>query len=222
MSNYMQVLKRHRENSAAAALPLAPAARRPARELEDGALVRIGVPAPSMAAPAIGALLDRLRLLAAPGGLARALVVASVHSAAASRAVIDGLAVRSRELALPVAIATLARHGGPALLTVRAAGPGATQALDLDGPGLAAALAQWLDGSAAAPLVLIETAPAMASVDGLLLGAACGGVVLVAETGITTRAALRTAAERARAAGCRVVGVVLIADGGRADARSTT
>ena len=91
MSNYMQVLKRQRENSAAAALPLAPAARRPARELEDGALVRIGVPAPSMAAPAMGALLDRLRLLTAPGGLARVLVVASVHSAAASRAVIDGL-----------------------------------------------------------------------------------------------------------------------------------
>ncbi len=51
------------------------------------------------------------------------------------------------------------------------------------------------------------------SVDAVLLGAACDGLVLVAEDGVTDRSALRAAADRARDSGCRPLGVVLTTRG---------
>lgn len=52
--------------------------------------------------------------------------------------------------------------------------------------------------------------PVLRSVDAVLLGAAGDGLILVAEDGVTERAALRAAADRARDGGCRTLGVVLL------------
>ncbi|MGD9763487.1 MAG: hypothetical protein AB7V27_07230 [Candidatus Binatia bacterium] len=215
MSNYMRALRRHAENH----LPkqtaaLSAAVRRVTREAGEIAALRLA-PVPAASERAVGAtaeLLDRLRAPAAQGGPARVLVFVPVQTAGAARAVVDGLAARGRDLGLSLAVAELIRHGGAAMLTARRPGIDVpARAVELDGPGLGRGLADWLGGCAAAPLVLIEGPAALAAVDGLLLGAACDGVVLVAETGRTERAALRTAADRARAAGCRVLGVVLTA-----------
>ncbi|MBX3025247.1 hypothetical protein KF840_10085 [bacterium] len=88
-------------------------------------------------------------------------------------------------------------------------GDAAPLPLPLDGPELGAALRAWLDAQPPAPLRLIEAPPLQRSLDAVLLAGACDGLLLVAETGVTTRAALRAAAERAREGGCVTVGVVL-------------
>jgi Mrp family chromosome partitioning ATPase len=154
-------------------------------------------------------LLDQLRTLAAQGAPARVIVFAAVEPGAAARRVVTGLAARARALDLAVAVGELTRRGAQALLVERDSTPRAGRALELDGAGLAAALQTWLEPNAAAQMVLIEAPPVAASVDALLLAGACDGIVLVAETGATARAALRAAADRVRHAGCRALGVVL-------------
>ena len=207
MSSYMQALKRLRDD----ALPAAAAPRAASQEAARTrpvarAAAAAATPAVPSAAPQINALLDRLRALAAQGAAARVLVFAAVESGGAARRVVDALAARGRELGLPVAAAELTRAGGQAQLAARGSAP---RGLTLDGPALPAGLAAWLDDCAAAPLVLFDAPPVLSSIDGLLLAAACDGLVLIAETGATARQALREASARAQAAGCRLLGVVL-------------
>jgi len=196
MSSYMQALKRTQQVVTPLVEP-----RRLAREVEAAAA--------SASVPEIGALLDTLRALAAQGTPARVVVFAPVAAGAAAREVVDALAGRARELRLPVAAAALARSGGGATLAERGAAVRPPRTLDLDGPALGAAVGEWLSGAAAAQLVLIDAPPVLSSIDALLLAGACDGLVLVAESGATRRADLRTAAARVHAAGCRALGVVL-------------
>ena len=58
-------------------------------------------------------------------------------------------------------------------------------------------------------LIVITGPPLAASVDAALLACACEGLVIVAESEVTERAALQIAADRARIAGCRTLGVVM-------------
>jgi hypothetical protein len=158
---------------------------------------------------AIAALFDRLRTVSPQGETARVLVFAPVEAAGATRTVVDGLAGRARALAMRVGVGELARVGGQAVLGEL--NGGARHVLALDGGTLASAVASWLAPLGGPQLVLIEAPPVSASVDALLLAAACDGLVLVAQTGVTARAALRSATARADAVGCRTLGVVLTA-----------
>ncbi len=73
-----------------------------------------------------------------------------------------------------------------------------------------AELHRWIAETApAAELVVIAGPPLAVSIDAALLACACDGLVIVAESEVTDRAALRTAAERARIAGCRTLGIVM-------------
>ena len=68
----------------------------------------------------------------------------------------------------------------------------------------------WLaQASTRHDLLLIEGPPLSTSVDAALLARRCDGLILVAESERTPRDVLRSASERAQAAGCNVVGVVL-------------
>jgi hypothetical protein len=208
MSTYMKALRRLERDGQIAPAPAAPARRRAAREAEDAAPRR---PAAAAGAAEVEALFERLRTVAAPGAPGRVLVFASVDAPGGARGVVEALAARARELRLAVAVGELTRSGGAAHLAARG---GEARPLDLDGPGLAAGLCDWLGAAAAAPLVLIEAPPVSRSVDAVLLGAACDGLVLVAEAGATERGALRAAAARARDGGCRTLGVVLLTRSG--------
>ena len=137
------------------------------------------------------------------------LVFAPVSVPGAARGVLEALAMRARELRLPIAVAELTRAAGAPQLVARGGEARPPRPLELDGAGLAATLREWLGELATASLVLIDAPPIQRSVDAVLLGAACDGLVLVAETDVTERAALRAAAERARDGGCRTLGVVL-------------
>jgi hypothetical protein len=161
----------------------------------------------SRGAAAIAGLLDRLRTVGGQADAARVLVFAAVGPDGSTRAVIDGLAGRGRELTIRVGVGELTRIAGQAVLAER--GGAARRALELDGGPLTAAVASWLEPLGDPQLVLIEAPPVATSADALLLATACDGLVLVAQTGVTARAALRTAIERATAAGCRTLGVVL-------------
>ncbi|HSQ01251.1 MAG TPA: hypothetical protein VL049_28860 [Candidatus Dormibacteraeota bacterium] len=209
MSTYMKALRRLESDGqlAAPAPATAPVVRRATRDAEEATRRRLPT-SPASAAPEIEALLDQLRTLAAQGDGARVLVFAPVSIPGAARGVLEALATRGRELRLPIAVAELARTAGTPQLVVRG-GEAPARPLELDGPGLSATMREWRGDLAPAPLVLIDAPPLQRSVDAVLLAAACDGLVLVAETGLTERAALRAAAERARDGGCRTLGVVL-------------
>jgi Mrp family chromosome partitioning ATPase len=67
----------------------------------------------------------------------------------------------------------------------------------------------WLAQHRGADLMLIEAPPLLHSIDGALVARACDGLILVAERGVTERRALQEAANRARAAGCTLLGVIV-------------
>lgn len=216
MSNYIQALKRLGHDDQ---LGIASAAResvryseRPPRDADEPPVPPVPT---ASAAPAgatrsgvaIAGLLDRLRTVGGQADAARVLVFAAVGPDGSTRAVIDGLAGRGRELIMRVGVGELTRSAGQAVLAER--GGAARRALELDGGTLSAAVASWLEPLGDPQLVLIEAPPVATSADALLLATACDGLVLVAQTGVTARAALRTAIEHATAAGCRTLGVVL-------------
>lgn len=220
MSNYTQALHRLEINDQRAG---ASSARDPVRHSErtgrppgeaailtptaEGVATRVRGTAATRGADAFGALLDRLRTAGGQTETARVLVFAPVAAAGSTRAVVDGLVDRARALAMRVGVGELSRVGGQAVLG-DSNGP-ARQVLELDGRTLAPTVASWLAPMGDPQLMLIEAPPVAASVDALLLAAACDGLVLVAQTGVTARTALRSATERAQAVGCRMLGVVL-------------
>jgi hypothetical protein len=83
-------------------------------------------------------------------------------------------------------------------------------AVDLDAGLTPDALGAWIDRVAPHSDLVIVTGPPLAtSIDAALLACACDGLVIVAESEVTERAALQVAAERARIAGCKTLGVVM-------------
>jgi Mrp family chromosome partitioning ATPase len=112
-------------------------------------------------------------------------------------------------------VAELTGRGGRSLLApfATASNPDTTipgLSIDLDTGLTTDQLHAWVGRAApGVDLVVLIGPPLAASIDAALLASACDGLVIVAESEKTERAALQTAAERARATGCRTLGVVM-------------
>jgi hypothetical protein len=82
--------------------------------------------------------------------------------------------------------------------------------LDLSSHAAQVEVTQWLAAaSRLADMVLVQGCALSESVDAALLARSCDGLMIVAHACVTDRSTLAAAAERARAAGCRVLGLVL-------------
>lgn len=149
-------------------------------------------------------------------------VMAGVGEASGASAVVSGLAAAARECGLRMAVAELDGVPGRRVLRQRrwngddapAAGAAAPEAADA---ALGAALLvqptadhleRWLERSGA-DFVLIEAPPLDVAADSALLARVCDGLVLVVESAVTSRDALRRAVRLAEASRCRLMGLVM-------------
>jgi hypothetical protein len=212
MSEYLRVLNRL-ERDARGATPQG--AREPAtvRVLPTAIDRPAPVPAPAAPAPHYAALYDSLRATA-NGAPTRALVFASAEADGAARPVVDGLAAHVRRLGLRVCLAEVVSSGSLPLLRVRPDGgeAGNIMTLDLRSHASADDVHEWLAQVAQADLTLIDAGGLAESLEPALLACGCDGLVIVVRAEVTGRTALRAAAERARAVGCRTLGLVVQAD----------
>jgi len=234
MSEYFRVLKRlERDRLQAKARPamlavaggrrrqpVPPLARAERLEPEAPERREAAAEPPSMSAEAatvFATLFDNIRACTATQPV-RTLVFAGVSAADPTRAVIGGLRAQAERHNLTVSTGKISHWGGgrtarrtPTFETADSAGGNGTALLGESGGSTATtegtSWPQAVEG--AADLVLIEGPPLDQSIDAVLLGRASDGLVIVARTGVTARAALANAAERAKAVGCRTLGIVL-------------
>lgn len=165
----------------------------------------------SAAHPGIAKLLDNLRLIATESGV-RTIVFSGASTVEAVQALAQNLAHHADVNGMTALVATLTTSGGRTFVTptVGFATGAAPLEVELDAAVSGAHLRGWIGEVAPGADLLVITAPPLAtSIDGALLACACDGLVIVAESEVTERAALHTAAERARITGCRTLGVVM-------------
>lgn len=151
-------------------------------------------------------------------------VIAGIDTADAPRPVIAGLIIQAHLRGLKLSLGKLVPGKGFRLLRKRV--PRTTPGDDTRAPGVDASaedlalqivgappsnvLEDWYDKAAGnADLLVIEAPPLIESVDAALLGRACDGLVLVVEPTRTRQADFETAVERARAASCPPIGLVM-------------
>jgi hypothetical protein len=90
-----------------------------------------------------------------------------------------------------------------------AAGSQAATALE-PRPAGAAGIERWFEeGSGGVDFILVEAPPLDTTADAALLARACDGLVLVVESGVTSRESLLRAVRIAEASGCRLLGLVM-------------
>lgn len=123
----------------------------------------------------------------------------------------DALANQAERGGLRTFLATLTRT--PSGSVIAPAGRDITDVtlpVDLDVGTSTESIDGWAQQlSPGSDLIVITGPPLATSIDAALLACASDGLVIVAESEVTERAALQTAAERARAAGCKTLGVVM-------------
>lgn len=161
--------------------------------------------------PGIATLLDNLRMLSS-GRASRMIVFCGASSAEAVTTLASALAAHAEQSGIKAFVATLTRTTGGTVVAPASGSSTATTTLeiDLDAGCSTAELQGWVERVApASDLVVITGPPLATSIDAALLACACDGLAIVAESEVTERAALQIAAERARIAGCRTLGVVM-------------
>jgi hypothetical protein len=226
MSEYFRVLKRlEAERVREPAVPLETPRIAPRLVVTEGGarhLPKPAAPPPPEPAPVVqtampslraieaySTLFDNLRVLA-DGQPLHSLVFAAVSAAESVHPVASGLLEHVERLGMRARILKLAEtRGVPALVPV--GGPAAGERLPVCGHGdaWASAFGEWLRTAADADLVMVEGGPLVHSIDAALLARCCDGLVLVVRPGVTRRDELRLATERARSAGCRLLGLVM-------------
>jgi len=222
MSEYIKALKRLREPQPPPAAATTPP---PAQRLAAPNAAAAASPSSisETACPeAFKDLYDSLRL-AAPSDATRRFVFAGADAGGATSRVVDGLEQHIDSLGFRILRAELSLEGGRPILRRQREQPLASltalglefsadlKPLDLSNSAAQAEVAAWLAAaSRVADAVLIEGCPLSESVDAALLARSCDGLVLVAQAGVTARATLGGAAQRVRAAGCRVLGLALV------------
>jgi hypothetical protein len=131
------------------------------------------------------------------------------------RTVLQGLAARVRRLDQRVLVSELTVENGRSVLRTRADGTDApargpdSLSIDLRSHAGTEDVRAWLEANHQADLVLIEADPLARSLDAAMLACGCDGLVIVAVAGVTSRKELQLAAQRARAVGCRPLGLVV-------------
>jgi hypothetical protein len=194
------------------------------RALPAAPPARVAPPAPvkrheAAVVPAgIAVLFDRIRTLEG-ARTPRTIVFAAAANADSVGGMTAALALHAERHGLHVTLADLIQSSEGTVLMRRPSRSGASVApapaehvLDLDLSGAAAdpPLAAWIQRVAPDTDLVIVTGPPLAdSIDAALFARACDGLVIVADTEVTARGALQTAAERARIAGCHTLGVVM-------------
>ena len=225
MSEYFRVLKRienDRGGQTAARRDLVEVRRGTRRALTvleaPGTEPRTAVPVADMspaAEAAFAVLFDNLRALTRERST-RSFVFAPASPAESVRAVTTGLIAHAERLGLNAALAELTDSKTRSLLRLRpeqrreSGESDDPPPLDLSVHADLAEVSDWLEVVAReSALIVIEGQPLTQAIDSALLARACDGLVIVAETQVTARQALRVAADKARVAGCRTLGVVL-------------
>ena len=171
-------------------------------------------------------LLESLRALATDLPVPT-VVIAGVESEEAARAVIAGLNIQAHLHGLRLVLAKLVPQQGHRVLRKRVPrgetsstsltrdetydshGP-ASMGIEMVGAPDPQVLREWYERAAEAnDLLIVEAPPMLRSVDAALLGRACDGLVLVVQALATKQEELEAAVEKARAAGCPPIGLVI-------------
>ncbi|MCC6766456.1 MAG: hypothetical protein IT293_17485 [Deltaproteobacteria bacterium] len=160
--------------------------------------------------PGIATLLDAIRLIS-NGRQMRVVVFCGASNAEAVTTLADALVTHASRSGMPAFLATLTRTAnGSAIVPARGTTMDAVLPIDLDAGPSTEAVSRWAaQVGPESDLVVITGPPLATSIDAALLACACDGLVIVAESEVTERAALQLAAERARIAGCKALGVVM-------------
>jgi hypothetical protein len=167
-----------------------------------------------------GILLDNLLALSAGSGV-RSIVIAAAAGEPVNGGVVGPLVTEVENRGLSVLTASLETRAGRSILSADVARmrrrayansrlPAAQLSLVLPGGAVPEEFRTWL-GAAHEDydLVIIAGPPLDQSPDSPLLARACDGLVLIAEAEATSREDLRLAADRSRATGCNIFGVVV-------------
>lgn len=218
MSEYLRVLTRHERDTrrpTAVATRLAVKVAAPAVVTATEERVRtVLAPVSDERATAFAALYDNLRATA-NGDAIRSLVIAGAATGDAPRTIVDGLAAHVRRLGQRVCVAEVVESDELPLLRVRPepGDPGRTppsvRPLDLRSHASAEDVRAWLAATAQGDLTVIDGGALAASIDPALLACGCDGLLIVVRADSTARDAVRLAAERARAVGCRTLGLAV-------------
>ena len=159
--------------------------------------------------PGISTLLENIRMLS--GQRAGRIVVLCGASTAEPVAPLAAQLVAHAEAGgMRAVVGTLLRTASGSVLLPGSGDDTGALRVDLDAGVAPEELNAWAQRIAPANDLVVLTGPPLASsIDAALLACACDGLVIVAESEVTDRTALQTAAERARIAGCRTLGVVM-------------
>ena len=211
MSEYFRVLKRIERDRKQ---PDNPTPRHVAPTNEDAEPAVASEPITSIAplspaaASGFSALFDNLRAVC-NGQPLRSVVFVGAAPTDSVTVVVDGLTRHIQQLGLTVRRVKLNESAARVLLRrhQEAAMEGGGSAGDGGTPNLPALSSK--DSSGAADLLFIEGRALSESIDAALVARACNGIVIVAAPGSTRRDALQAGVGRARAVGCRTLGLVV-------------
>jgi hypothetical protein len=159
--------------------------------------------------PGIATLLDNIRLIS-NGRDSRMVVFCGASNAEAVEQLANSLTIHAEHSGMRTVLAKLHRTAAGTTVVPTTGSANDALALDLDGGTSPDALIAWAQRIAPANDLIVITGPPLASsIDAAILACASDGLVIVAESEVTERAALQVAAERARIAGCKTLGVVM-------------
>jgi hypothetical protein len=159
--------------------------------------------------PGIATLLDNIRLIS-NGRESRMVVLCGASNAEAVEELASALANHAERSGMQTVLARLHRTAGGTTVVPSSGSASDVLTVDLDAGTSSETLSGWVQRIAPASDLIVITGPPLASsIDAALLACASDGLVIVAESEVTERAALQVAAERARIAGCKTLGVVM-------------
>ncbi len=198
----------HAPAPVAAPAPVTPAAATPAAETR-GPDTRRSRAFATEAHPGIATLLDNIRLIS-NGRESRTVVFCGASKAEAVEQLANSLTIHAERSGMRTILAKLHRSVAGATVVPATGSANDVLAVDLDAGTSPDTLIGWSQRIAPASDLIVITGPPLASsIDAALLACASDGLVIVAESEVTERAALQVAAERARIAGCKTLGVVM-------------
>jgi len=161
------------------------------------------------AAGVYAGLLDSFRTLAS-GPRAPAVVVAGIDEESRLEELLEGLEAQASERGVRVFWARLTMESGRRLLRPVEEESGGPAALDLGATPPSERVRAWFNTAGTGYDLVLVAAPALeSSLDAALLACDADGLVLAVEQLTTQRQILRESVERAKATGCRVLGLVI-------------